>query len=92
MTSVSPKFKQETVRQVLERGYVVSEIAQRLGVSAHSLYKWVKMAKPPDAEQKAGELLEATSDVLCLRDQLRRVEEERDILKMAARYFAREPE
>lgn len=88
----TPEFKQEAVRQVLERGYPVSEIAQRLGVSAHSLYKWVKAVKPPDAEQKAGELLEAKSEILRLRAQLRRVEEERDILKKAARYFAKEPE
>ena len=38
------------------------------------------------------ELLEAKSEILRLRGQMRRVEEERDILKKAARYFAREPE
>lgn len=38
------------------------------------------------------ELLEAKSEVLRLRSQLRRTEEERDLLKKAARYFAREPE
>jgi transposase len=37
-------------------------------------------------------LIEAKSEVLKLRAQLRRTEEERDILKKAARYFAREPE
>ncbi len=34
-----PEFKDEAVRQVLERGYTVAEVSQRLGVSAHSLYK-----------------------------------------------------
>jgi len=35
----APEFKDEAVRQVLERGYPVTEVAQRLGGSAHNLYK-----------------------------------------------------
>ncbi len=38
----TPEFKDEAVRQITERGYAVSEVSERLGVSAHSLYKWVK--------------------------------------------------
>lgn len=36
---VTPEFKEEAVKQVSERGYSVSDVAARLGVSAHSLYK-----------------------------------------------------
>lgn len=54
--------------------------------------KWVKAVAPDKTEQQVGELLEAKSEILRLRAQLRRTEEERDILKKAARYFAREPE
>ncbi len=86
------EFKDEAVRQVLERGYTVAEVSQRLGVSAHSLYKWVKAVKPDKSDEQAAELVEAKSEILRLRAQMRRVEEERDILKKAARYFAREPE
>ena len=35
-------FKRDAVRQITERGYPVSEVSQRLGVSAHSLYEWRK--------------------------------------------------
>ena len=77
---------------MLERGYTVAEVSQRLGVSAHSLYKWVKAVKPEKSDEQAAELVEAKSEILRLRAQMRRVEEERDILKKAARYFAREPE
>lgn len=77
---------------MLERGYTVAEVSQRLGVSAHSLYKWVKAVKPDKSDEQAAELVEAKSEILRLRAQMRRVEEERDILKKAARYFAREPE
>jgi len=87
-----PEFKDEAVRQVLERGYTVAEVSQRLGVSAHSLYKWVKAMKPDKSDEQAAELVEAKSEILRLRAQMRRIEEERDILKSAARYFAREPE
>jgi transposase len=88
----TPEFKDEAVRQVIERGYSVVQVSERLGVSAHSLYKWVKAAQPNDSEQRASELLQAKSEVLKLRAQLRRTEEERDILKKAARYFAQQPE
>lgn len=88
----TPEFKEEAVRQVLERGYSVAEVAARLGVSTHSLHKWVKAVKPPKNEQQAAELVEAKSEILRLRAQMRRLEEERDLLKKTARYFAREPE
>jgi transposase len=88
----SPEFKQEAVRQVVDRGYSVAEVSARLGVSSHSLYKWVKAVTPEKSEKQASELLEAKSEILKLRAQLHRTEEERDILKKAARYFAKEPE
>jgi transposase len=88
----TPEFKEEAVRQIVERGYSVAEVSARLGVSAHSLYKWVKAVSPDKTEKQASELLEAKSEILRLRAQLRRTEEERDILKKAARYFARDPE
>ena len=88
----SPEFKDEAVRQVLERGYSVADVATRLGVSTHSLHKWVKAAKPDKSAEQDKELFEAKSEILRLRAQLRRTEEERDILKKAARYFASQPE
>lgn len=88
----TPEFKDEAVRQVVERGYSVKDVAERVGVSAHSLYKWVKRVRPDRTEQQGEELVEAKSEILKLRAELRRTQEERDILKKAAAYFAREPE
>ncbi len=88
----TPEFKEEAVRQIVDRGYPVSEVAERLGVSAHSLYKWVKAVRPDKSQEQAVELVAAKSEILKLRAQLKRVEEERDILKKAARYLARESE
>ena len=64
--------------------HTIAEVSARLGVSQHSLYKWVNVVKPGQSEQQINELLEAKSEILKLRPQLRRTEEERDILKKAA--------
>ena len=87
----TPEFKDEAVRQVVERGYSVADNAQRLGVSVHSLYKWVNAVKPGKSEEQAEELAIAKREILKLRAEMRRLEEERDILKKAARYFAKDP-
>lgn len=62
----------------------MAEVAARVGGSTHNLYKWVKAVSPDKSEQPAKELLETKSEVLRLRAQLRRTEEEHDILKKAA--------
>ena len=84
----TPEFKEEAVKQVTERGYSVAGVPARLGVSTHR----VKAVSPDRNEQQSQELLEAKSEILRLRSQMRRIEEERDILKKAVRYLAREPE
>ena len=88
----SAEFREEAVRQVIDRGYAVKDVAKNLGVAPANLYKWVKQTKPTPEKRRDDELLEAKRDVLKLKAQLRRAEEERDILKKAAAYFARESE
>ena len=87
----TPEFKEEAVKQVIERGYSVAEVAARLGVSTHSLHKWVKAVKPPKDEKEAAELIEAKSEILRLRAQMRRLEEERDLLKKPRGILQRSP-
>jgi transposase len=55
----SPEFKDEAVRQVIERAYTVAEVSANLRISQHSLYKWVKAANPLPSKQKDDELIEA---------------------------------
>ena len=85
----SPEFKDEAVRQIIEAGHSVSDVAARLGVSTNSLYKWVAAVQPNTDSLKDDELIESKRENLKLRTELRRVKEERDILKKAAGYFAR---
>jgi transposase len=84
------EFKEEAVRQVTQRGYPVKEVAERLGVSTYSLYKWIRAARPQ--AEGADKLAAAEREVRALKAELRRTQEERDILKKAAAYFAKEPE
>lgn len=60
------EFKDEAVRQVTEKGHSVQEVAARLGVSSHSLYKWVKSVRPEKEEERADELLDAKKQILGL--------------------------
>lgn len=76
-----PEFKEEGVRQLVERDYPVPEVAALLGVSVHSLYQWVKAVMPTKDEKQSAELVEAKSEILRLRSQMRRLEEQRDLLK-----------
>jgi transposase len=81
----SDDFKRDAVRQITERGYPVSEVSQRLGVSAHSLYEWRK--KYASDVSKGGD---QADEIRQLKRELARVTEERDILKKAAAYFAKD--
>lgn len=42
----TPEFKDEAVKLITERGYSVTDVAERLGVSQHSIYKWLKVVQP----------------------------------------------
>ncbi len=63
----TPEFKDEATRQIVDRGYSVADVSERLDVSAHSLYKWAKAIKPDKSEEHAAALIEAKSEVLKLR-------------------------
>ncbi len=84
------EFKREAVKQVTERGYSVAEVAQRLGTTTHSLYAWLKRYGEPNPQQANKPDVEI--ELAKLKSDLRRVTEERDILKKAAKYFASQSE
>ena len=84
------EFKIEAVRQVVDRGYSIAQVAKRLGTTTHSLYAWKKKYGPDAAEHL--EKTETDQEIRRLKKELRRVTEERDILKKAAVYFASQSE
>jgi transposase len=82
----SDDFKRDAVRQITERGYPVAEVSQRLGVSSHSLYAWKrKFSKPSGLGED-----DQAAEIRRLKKELARVTEERDILKKATAYFAKD--
>jgi transposase len=82
------EFKTEAVKQITERGHKVADVSARLGVSQHSLYQWIKAHRAPAGERQA--LGSQTDELRRLKAELKRVTEERDILKKAAAYFAKQ--
>jgi len=83
----SDDFKRDAVYQITVRGYPVREVSQRLGVSTHSLYVWIKKFSAPSPG--AAEEDHAVENRR-LKRELARVTEERDILKKVTAYFARD--
>lgn len=83
------EFKVEAVKQVTERGYSVRDVASRLGVSTWSLYDWIRATRktgtPVDTQAQ-----DSAAEIRRLKSELRRVTEERDILKKATAYFAKQ--
>lgn len=82
------EFKIEAVKQVTDRGYSVAEVAARLDVTTKSLYDWIR--RYGDAGSQHQTISEQQDELKRLKAELRRVTEERDILKEAAAYFAGE--
>jgi len=83
------EFKEAAVKQTTERGYSVAEVAERLAICTKTLYHWrSQLSDKPKSAQSSDEKLKIAN----LEAELKRVTEERDILKKAARYFASNPE
>lgn len=82
------EFKAEAVKQITERGHKVADVSARLGVSQHSLYQWIKAQRMPADDRQAQ--ASQTDELRRLKAELKRVTEERDILKKAAAYFAKQ--
>ena len=88
------EFKREAVRLCSQPGAVVTQIANNLGVDQSVLRRWVQLERGGAMEMKPAKPLraEALSEVQRLQRELRRVTMERDILKKALGYFAKDPQ
>ena len=80
------EFKIEAVKQIVDRGHNIADVAKRLDVTTHSLYAWGKKFGPDSKEHQAK--ADEAAEIRQLKKELKRVTEERDLLKKAAVYFA----
>lgn len=87
----SREFKAETVKLVLEGGKKVSEVARDLGVSENSIRIWVSRALVDSGKGRAGALTTTEREELArIRKENRLLLMEREILKKATAFFAKE--
>jgi transposase len=87
------EFKVEAVRLVRERGVRISQAAHDLGIHQNVLRKWIKdmASNPKQAFPGRGKQRADDAEVSRLRQELARTKAERDILKKAIAFFAKEP-
>jgi transposase len=86
------EFKAEAIKQITERGHSAADVAQRLGISTKSLYKWMQEADLAKQPVVSRDVFALKQEVARLNTALKRATEERDILKKAAAYFANNPD
>ena len=86
----SPEYQQEAVRLVQQPDIPVSEIARNLGINDNMLRKWVKQAAEPGMRAFPGHVNPRDEKVAQLVRELLQVKKERDLLRGAAVFFAKE--
>lgn len=85
----TPEFKAEAVRMMRSSDKSVAELAEDLGISEQSLYRWARQFGVDEKADPKGPLTTAEREELArLRRELRQVRQERDFLKKTASYFA----
>ena len=84
----SEEFKADAVKLILEERYKPSEASRNLGVSQKTLRDWVK--KKQTSLMKPGAEESQQKELKRLQEENRRLKMEREILKKAAAFFARE--
>lgn len=83
-------FKAQAVRLVLDEGQSVTAVARDLDLTRTALHNWVEQARADRSGGKTGLTTAEREELVRLRKALRIAEEERDILKKATAFFAKQ--
>jgi transposase len=84
-----PEFRREAV-QMVRSGRSIKDVSESLGMTEQSLRNWVRQEQLDRHERDDGLTSAERDELRELRRKVRRLEQERDLLKRAAAFFARE--
>ena len=87
----SDEFKREAVELTKDPGVTQAQIARDLGIGANLLGRWVRELRKSGGEAFPGKGKARDTEMVTLKRELARVKKERDFLREAATFFAREP-
>jgi transposase len=89
-SNYSSEFKQNAVKLAVESDQSIAQTARDLGVNDNTLYTWITKYRQPESSVSKGSGENHPYDELKrLRREIAQLKEERDILKKAAAYFAK---
>ena len=88
--SFTDEYKAGAIRLVLDEGKTVAAVARDLGLTESSLRNWVEQARADRTKGKTGLTTAEREELARLRKENRILAEERDILKKAAAFFAKQ--
>ena len=88
--SFTDEFKAGAVRLVLDEGKTVSQVGRDLDVAQSVIGNWVKQARADRSNGKTGLTTEERAELVKLRREVRDLRLQRDLLKKAAAFFAKE--
>ena len=86
----SEEFKREALRKFAESGATLSRVAREIGIKQQTLHRWKIQSESAGGEAQSNSV-ESTREIERLRRENIRLKAERDILKKALGYFAKEP-
>lgn len=87
--SYTSEFKESAVKLAIESDQPIAQTARDLGLNCNTLHTWIsKYSKPKTAVERTDEHI--YDEVKRLKKELARVTQERDLLKKATAYFAKE--
>lgn len=86
----SAEYKPEAVGLTRQSGVRVSQVARDIGVNANELYRWRREQDVHGAKAFTGSGSARDQELLALKRELARVRKERDFLRDAAAFFAKE--
>ena len=91
-TKYSKEFKLDAISLVVEQGYTQTEAAKSLGIDRRLLHVWIKAHKNKSEEsfRGQGKLNEEQLEIRRLREEVKRLTMEKEILKKATAFFAKE--